>query len=39
VGGQGVYEVVAGTATSPLTGESVRVDDVAGRVASADAGR
>jgi hypothetical protein len=36
---QGVYKVVAGTATSPLTAESVPVDDVAGRVASADAGR
>lgn len=33
---QGVYEVVAGTATSPLTGESVSIDDVAGRVAAAD---
>jgi hypothetical protein len=36
---QGVYELVGETATSPLTGESVRIDDVAGRVASADGGR
>jgi hypothetical protein len=36
---QGVYELVGETATSPLTGESVRIDDVARRVAADGAGR
>ena len=36
---QGIYDVVDGTATSALTGESVALDDVNRRVEAADGGR